>query len=841
MKMPIAERQYAKSIYLLFFLSGFTGLVYEVLWTRMFALVFGATSFAISTVLAAFMGGLALGSFYFGRLIDRRGNPLRIYALLELFLCIYVLILPFLISLLNNVYAGFYRLLPASFLTMSIIRFILSFIVLIIPTTLMGGTLPVLSKFMVTRQDSVGLKVGSLYSINTVGGAIGCLATGFILIASIGIRYTIYVTAGINLVIGLIAMVLSGRIVKVTETSVALPTEESVKAQSVRLMTFAFGFSGFAALAYEVLWTRVLSLILGTTVYAFSTMLTAFLCGLALGGFIFSRFIDRSRRLVLIFSCIQIAIGCLGILSIFMFSRLPFLVLGMVKRLGGSWRDFTFIQFVMAFLVMLIPTILMGATFPVVSRICTRQMRLLGRSIGNIYSANTVGAILGSLASGFLMIPLIGIQNSIKLTAFINVLVGLIVLISLEARTFGFSRGRIYVSAAVIFAVFSILLTIPTWNREVMTSGVYFEPLQYIDRNREVDLKTRLMWLKLLYYAEGLDGIVTVYSRGPELSLMINGIPLASNIRDDISLLGMMAHLPLMLHGVMNASPPQSVMVIGLGAGVTAGMAAQCESVSRVDCVELERKVTGAAKYFEHENRHVLNNPKLKLIIDDGRSFVQRTANRYDIITSDPIHPWISGAGSLYAVEHFQYCKKRLNKGGVVAQWLPLYEMPERDFKTVIRTFQTVFPHTSLWLTDTDSILIGTEERLKIDYRAMELKFQDEKIQEDMRIMYVDSLQGLLTMFTMGEDDLLEYTTDARLNTDAHPVLEFSAPVALYSETVARNMDSIGQNMKPVIPFLYNLGDERETSDLKQELLKNFEEKKHILQSQTLDLRSQGE
>jgi len=830
-----ATRRRASSVYLLFFFSGITGLVYEVIWTRMFAIVFGATAFAISTVLAAFMAGLALGSFYFGRFIDKRGNPLKIYAYLEISIGVYVIMFPFLISLLDRIYVIAYQAYPTSFLVTNVIKFLLSFMVLIIPTTLMGGTLPVLSKFVVTRQERLGSSIGSLYSINTIGGAIGCFVAGFILIAAVGIRWSIYVTAGINIAIGAAALMLCAWRYRgyqpVPEEKPSPQPEEGAQSIAIQLMIVAFGLSGFAALAYEVLWARVLSMILGTTVYAFSIMLTAFLCGLALGSFISSRFIDRIKHLVTIFGAYQIAIGCFGAFSVFIFSRLPLLFLRMFAWLGGSWRDFTFIQFIITFLVMLIPTILMGAIFPVVSRICTRQMKLLGRSIGNIYSANTVGAILGSLAAGFLLIPLIGLQNSIKLIASINILVGLSALIGSKMRGSGAPKRRAIIIPVAICLVILVLIAIPSWNRKVLANGVYFEPRQFFNRNSEVDLYGRASELQLLYYSEGIDSTVAVFSRGPEMTLSINGMPLASTLRTDITLLGMMGYLPVLLHGA-----PESVLVIGLGAGVTSGMSARYESVARVDCVELERRVVGATRLFSRENREVLDSPKLSLIIDDGRNYLQKTTSKYDVITSDPIHPWLSGAGSLYAVEHFQSCKARLNRGGVVAQWLPLYEMPERDFKTVIRTFQQVFPHTSLWLTDSDAILIGTEDKLRINYRSLMLKFQDEEIQNDMRMLYVDSVPQFLTFFMMGEDRLSEYAADARLNTDDHPILEFSAPEGLYSETVADNLESISQEMELITPFLHNLDEEVE-----QKLLEYFEIKKEDIRMQIKDVRTSGE
>ena len=833
----MSERRHTGSIYLLFLFSGFTGLVYEVLWTRMFALVFGVTTFAISTVLATFMAGLALGSFCFGRFVDKRGDPIKIYAYLEILIGIYALILPFLISGMTGIYVILHQRFSPSFVTTSIIRFFMSFMLLIIPTTLMGGTLPVLSKFVVSRRENLGLSIGGLYSINTIGGSVGCFAAGFILIALAGVRNTIYIAAGINLAIGAVALMIRSRDHEGPQVySREGPSEERLdKAQLRRiyLMIAAFGLSGFAALAYEVLWTRVLSMILGTTVYAFSIMLTSFLCGLALGSFIIGRFVDRIKRPVLVFGAFQIAIGGLGVFSIFIMGKMPLLFLKMLQRFGESWQDFTFVQFAMAFLVMLIPTSLMGAAFPLVSRICAPQMENLGRRIGSIYSANTVGSICGSLVAGFLLIPVIGLENSIVFAACINILTGLVVLISSGSWDFGASRANQIEAIVSVFLLFLALAVIPSWDKRVLASGVYFEPQQYRNRANQIDLDGRMNESQMLYYGEGLGSTVAVFQRGPERTLMINGKPVASTIRTDVGLLGMMGHLPVILH-----KNPKNVLVIGLGAGVTAGMVAQHGSVTRIDCVELEQKVVDATEHFKLENRDVLNDAKLNLTIDDGRNFLLTTTSRYDVITSDPIHPWVSGAGSLYSIEHFQQCRARLKDGGIIAQWLPLYEMPEQDFRMIIKTFQSVFPHTALWLTDSDSILIGTKDELRIDYSSLTRKLRDEKIQKDMRMMYVDSVFDFLTCFVLGADDLSEYTADAKLNTDDYPILEFSAPKGLHSQTVADNLEAIMQRMKPAIPFLHNIGYEDQASEIKQELLVYHERKKQDLKRQILDLRS---
>ncbi|MBD3182206.1 hypothetical protein GF312_07935 [Candidatus Poribacteria bacterium] len=817
-------------IYLLFLFSGFTGLVYEILWTRMFSLVFGGTTLSISLVLASYMAGMALGSLYFGRFVDKRNDPLRIYAIIEIIIGLYAVILPLLILLLQKFYISSSSEIITSILKARYIKFILSFILLIIPTTLMGGTLPVLSRQLVNSRDKIGLNVGRLYSVNTLGGAAGCFITGFILISSLGIRVTVYMASAINIVVGGMALWLYRKkplpipISRIEKTEV----KNQISPRVQKFILIAFGISGFIALAYEVIWTRILAMILGTSVYAFSIMLTAFLCGIALGGYIFSKLVDRIKDLVSVFGLVEIFIGFFAVVSIAAFKVAPVIFLWLFDRLGGTWGMASLVQMMIALIIMLIPASLMGAAFPLVSRICTSDIKLLGRSVGGAYSANTFGAIGGTLVSAFLMIPLIGLKNSIALLAFINICIGLIsVVISWLSDTIR-PGLKIIAAISVSVLVLVILILVPSWDKRVLSGGVYFDPYQYFNRADKLDVERRTNESQMVYYADGIDSTVAVFKRGINITLKINGKPVASTLRTDLNLLGMMGHLPAILHG-----KPENALVIGLGAGVTSGMLARHDTIKQVDCVELEKKVTEAASYFAKENHNILENPRLNLIIDDGRNYLLTTNKKYDVITSDPIHPWVSGAGSLYAIEHFNLCREHLKPHGVMAQWLPLYEMPEKDFKMVIKTFQSVFPHTTLWITSSDTILIGTQEKLKIDYKALENKLKDDKIVQDMRMLFIDSIYDFLSSFVMGEDELRSYTENARINTDNHPILEFSAPKGLYSQTVDDNLEAIVQRMNRVFPLLYNINNPEE---VKEKLESYFQTKKEIIKEQIKNL-----
>ncbi|MFQ6044545.1 MAG: fused MFS/spermidine synthase, partial [Candidatus Poribacteria bacterium] len=449
------------TILIIFFASGAAGLIYEVIWTRMLTLVFGSTVFAVTTVLTSFMAGLALGSFYFGRRADEQERPLRTYSYLEAGIGVFALIFPIILILLNGVYVGIYRQINASFYPLSLIRFVLSFLVLLVPTTLMGATLPIISKFFVSRLENLGWDVGRLYSLNTFGAVVGTIAAGFFLVKWFGVDWTLRLSAAINLIIAGIAILLDKQWVSVRAMNCATTNSAANGAINcattnpliVQLALWAFAASGFCALAYEVLWTRILVFFVGSTTYAFATMLSAFLFGIAAGSFIFARIADlpyfreKLQHQVSILGVVQISIGLSAIALLPAFSELYAIRVGLPA--GRFW------SFISCLVVMILPTTLMGASFPLVTRIYTFNLNKLGRSIGNIYSINTVGAILGSFIAGFILIPLIGIQKSVVLIASVNTIMGCL-LIALNPQANRRFRLSGIISAALII-IFSNL------------------------------------------------------------------------------------------------------------------------------------------------------------------------------------------------------------------------------------------------------------------------------------------------------------------------------------------------------------------------------------------------
>ena len=802
-------------LFVLFFVTGFSGLIYEVLWVRMFTLVFGATVFAVSTVLTAFFTGLALGSFVFGKVVDRLGKPLLLYGLLEVGIGIYAVFLPGLLSLTQGAYAELARQLSASFYVFSLIRFLICFLLILLPTTLMGATLPVLSRFMVEARERVGKDIGYLYAINTIGATLGCLVTGFFLIESLGISRTHTLAVVLNLVVGAVALSMY-RLETAAPPTTPQPSQppapraktqrarrsrpsERPKRSSPRpsaaevarpeyppwlivLILGSFAVSGAAALGYEVLWTRVLGVALQSTTYSFTLILTTFLCGLALGSYVYGRWFQRQRRLVVCFGAIQIAVGLHALGLIHFFRVLPEWATEFIQPAESAWGYMIALQFALCFAVMLIPTLLLGSVFPLVSRICASRMEKLGGTIGSIYAVNSVGAIVGSFLAGFVLIPVVGVKHGMMIVASVNVLVGLIVLgvsPALAKRT-----KLIAVLATLVIAVVGLSAG--------QATDLY------------VGIGSSAGQRKILYYEDGLVANVRVEQTEDNVLLMINNKVQAGR-RGARSSQGL-GHIPMLLH-----PNPRRVLTIGMGAGMTAGAVAR-HPVESVEIVELVAGLAKAAPFFSEQNHDVLNDPRASFVVGDGRNFLLTTEARYDVIVSDIFFPAGAGTGSLYSLEHYQLAKKRLRKGGMMVQWLTLYQLTEHEFKVIATTFQEVFPHAELWLGDPDMMfpvvgLIGRETPAGIDLALLQERIAPKQVSAEL--VYGDDAFSLLSAFLMGGSDLSNYVRGPSLsipslNTDDQPRIEFSTPRNNYTnrrlgwETIQR----LASLKKSVVPLL---------------------------------------
>jgi len=794
---------------------------------RMLTLVFGATAFATSTILASFFAGLALGAFYFGRVVDRGRNPLTLYAILEMGVGLFAFLMPLLFAGLSGIYVLISQRFGFGFYELSLVRFVLSFLVLLVPATLMGGTLPVIIKFFVERRERLGWDVGRLYATNTFGAVVGTLSAGFFLILMLGVKEAAYVAGVANLFIAGVAFVLGRRwgssagVGKGEEGGEEEPGGISVgvfSAREARLALWAIGLSGFCALALEVLWTRSLVFFLDNSTHAFTTILTAFLLGIALGSIVIARFIDTGKRLLLWFGLVEVLIGVSALLAIPILGHSTPVIQSMMdvspvdSMLHWKWIG---MRFFTTLTVMLVPTLLIGMTFPLVTKIWARSVDKVGTALGQVYSVNTMGGVLGSVLAGFVLIPLMGVQASIILIAAINVSIGGVLIFFDPAAARKQRISTIAGSAVVFVGLGAFYLTSGTMN---LTS--------YTERVDAAEVH---------FYKEGIGATVKVFEdRYGDKLVSINGFPVAGTplgLRDVQTALG---HLPLLLSN----APSPSVNLIGFGAGGASWGVMQYD-VSEVDCVELVPAVIDAAEFFPEINHGVLSEPRYNVIMGDGRNYALVTDKKYDVISVDATSPKMAGNGALYSLEFYELLKENLAEGGLVVQWYPLHLLSYDEVRMTVKTFMEVFPHTSLWLTPLKghSIIVGTEEELEIDVEAFRGKLERSHILEELEELKVLDVFDVLSWFTMGEETLREFVGDIRLNTDNHPYLEFSPAMAYFVGDLfkADNMQQLRKHRESVLPFLTDFGDtEEESAAFSERVRKRYEASQHSLAGDVL-------
>ncbi len=824
-------------VYTWFFFSGLAALIYQVLWARQLELLFGSTLYAISTILSVFMAGLALGSYLFGRYVDRSKNPLRLYAILEGIIGFYALLTPIFFWLLPRILVAFRDVVPAGSAQFSPTYFVFSFLILILPTTLMGGTLPILSKYLVASRSDLGKNIGHLYFINTLGAAFGTIVAGFVLIFLMGTQFTTLTAAIINLAVATSAFLVARSIrwTPAQEPEIQMPAPGTASQDAAQpadnqspnssrtspgslstaahvIILVGYGMAGFAALGLEVQWTKVLTLMIGTSGYAFALMLSAFLIGIALGSFFMAKFVDRRRDLWRDFAVIEILLGISILVLNPLLGNLPRLFFKVFQYRDMFWLLQT-TEFFVIFLIMLVPTLLMGAAFPVVSKIYAHDVDKLGKRIGQIYAANTIGSILGPLAVSFLFIPLTGLQNSILLTSVIYVIVGMAVLFY-SASVRPFLKGAVFAILAAAFLFSSIF--IPRWNKLTLSSGVYYHASSFL-------LNAEDSSYKLVYYKEGQMAVVTVI-RGTDnnMALAINGKVDAST-QSDLGTQLLAGHMPMLMH-----PSPKKAFLVGLASGITLGAILQHPELERVDVAELEPAVLGATRTFARYNNDALSNPKVRVFTTDARNYILTTNEKYDVIVAEPSNPWVKGSSTIFSHEVFETYRDRLNEDGIVMQWVQVYRLRNEDLKTMINTFRTVFPHTTVFsqFNYPDLILIGSKKPLKLDLAQLQAKLQDENVNRSLARIRSNDLHTIVSFLLMDETSVALFAGEAPVNTDDKPIIEYTAPKNMYLNTTGSNWDSMRAFRTSALTLLPELKGTPE-GDIIQ---KNFEAREKYLQ-----------
>jgi len=778
-------------LYILFFLSGAAALVYQVVWVRSFGLVFGGSHLAVTTVLAVFMAGLALGGWLVGRMVDRIERPLRLYGLLELGVAVSATAYVGLMEVYPSVYVSLARLAGDNRVALTAIRVTFAAAAMIVPTTLMGGTLPVLVKFITAASERLSKQLSFLYAFNTLGAVAGTLAATFALFEWLGVSGTLSAAIGANTAIGLLALLLPVRAwAPPTQpggsdgedgTGPAWPSDaagDRVPVGAYRMVLVGIGVSGFCALGYEVLWTRVLSLVIGTSVYGFATMLVAFLTGIAAGSQAYGLLtrtgaaVRSIRWSILAFAAVQLLIGIAALVVTAAIRDLPthataFRRLFLESR-ESLWEARQLTNLVVAFAYMFVPAFFSGIAFPLAGTVHAAHRRTLGGAVGEVLSYNTLGAILGAAVSGFLLIYAFGTERALQMLAVLNVGLGVCVAASL-------ARARWALPAAVAggLAALAALSLFPDWGR--IWNAKYFA----IFRNNQLEvfdtpyrIETALANTDVLFFHEGINETISVIKpKGAHQGLIVNGKVVASTTRQDVQCQYTLGHLPMLLH-----PDPKRVFVLGLGTGMTLGAVSVHPEVEQLVLAELEPAVTAAARTFADFNHDVLDDPKLRVVFSDGRNYLLTTRERFDVITADPIHPWTRGSSYLYTEEYYRLAATRLAPGGVMCQWLPIYELTPRDVATVVRTFQQAFSHSVLWLTQYDAELVGSNAPIAIDEEQLARRLESPDIAADLASVEMGSVDDFLSYFVAGTDGLRDFARDGVINTDRNLRLEFSAP-----------------------------------------------------------------
>ena len=702
-------------IYTMFFLSGAAALMYQVIWVRSLTLIFGGSHLAVTTVLSVFMAGLALGGYLTGKHVDGLRKPLRLYGLIEMGIALFALIFMGLMKIYPIIYTFFAQGKDDYPLYLSFIRILFSVAALIVPATLMGGTLPVMTKFVSDQPDKLGRHLSFLYGFNTLGAVAGA-AAGFFFLRLYSVTAAFQIAVAINILIGILSILLHSKKIPIfAELPGNFPAEPAANLNAVnpfqaKLILLGIGVSGFCALGYEVLWTKILTIVVGASVYGFTTMLIAFLAGIALGsaalGSLFKIFKAEDkgiRKTMSWFGMVQIVIGVTALLVTFYIRDLPVNSIVLydyfTKMKIDIFESRQWANLLLAFIYMVIPAFFMGVAFPLAGKIHAGYKKMIGSAVGEVLAYNTVGAILGAAFSGFVIIYIIGIERSLQMLTIVNIGCGLLVLAGIKnVRLMNWTEAGIAAALLIIGINHDILRM---WN---MKYFAVFRANQPDAFNTPDKIKEALENTDVLYYKEGVEAIVSsIKIKGGNQAFLTNGRVEASDTPGDLQLQFTLGHLPMLLH-----RNPENVLVIGLGSGITLGATSVHPGVKEITLAELAPEVLGVARTFGRYNNYVLDNPKLRIIFNDGRNFLLTTKEKYDVITADPIHPWFRGAGYLYTTEYFKLASEHLREGGVMCQWLPIYELTIADLKSVVKTFTMYFKHTALWLTYYDSVIIGS-------------------------------------------------------------------------------------------------------------------------------------
>ncbi len=764
--------------WLFFLLSGISALIYQILWIRFFALCIGSTIYSASAVTAAYMGGLAAGAYMPGRLADKVVSPLKYYAVFETLIGVYALLFMF-----------FSPYIDAAGVALGGIcaKFAFVMAVLIVPTILMGATLPFVATCYVRifKPANKEFAVSLLYGVNALGGVLGIFLAGFFLIYLYGNTITTVIAAAGNFIVASLAFLMAGYAIK-PQTAVCpgAGADETPDNNSRRqnaawpsplffTMT-AFFMVGFCALALEIILTRLLVLIIGTSTYAFSLIIMAFIGGIPLGSILVPLIIRKTPRMAA-FGVVLTLLAIASLLTIPLLSAAPFIFLKIFGAFHADFTTFMAVEYLLCLLILMLPATLSGYAFTCALGAVKSSEGTIGRDVAKLYFYNTAGSVLGAIAAPFIFIKNLGLQNSIITISLVYLISGLaLIAASASGRRIKLIRSFVLTACYIVIFFFSGNL-----DMDIISAGVHYHPDKFGGKSVK-EIINHIKKEKRVFLAEGIDSTVGIYSKHEVVYLKINGKTDASTGWYDMNTQVLLAHLPMML-----SRANRKVVIIGLGAGVTAGAALKYNP-ELLECVEINPNVIEGARFFNKISGLDFNAPNFKIIEEDALTHLKITNNKYDVIISEPSNPWIAGIASLFTYEHFTRCREKLSEKGLMCQWLQLYSMSKEDFIRILVTYQKVFPNATLWYSSWgDALIIGTKTDYDYDLNVIKKRFENEEIKKQLNLIEIFSTEALLAHQILDSETLLGLSAkypDIKINTNSHQILEFSAPINYYNQ-----------------------------------------------------------
>jgi spermidine synthase len=761
--------------------SGCAALIYEIVWYQLLQLVIGSSAVSLGLLLAAWMGGLCLGSALLPRVVSARENPLRVYALLELGIGAFGIVALFGVPLVSRIYAA----TAVSGLFGMVLRGVVAAACLLPPTVLMGGSYPAIARWVKTGQGqssgSSSGTLGLLYSANIAGAVFGCGLAGFYLLRVYDMAVATCAAAALNVAVALLGFALASRGPHADIEQGGSPPLTRTKAQrapGVMLVYAAIAFSGLTALGAEVVWTRLLSLLLGPTVYTFSIILAVFLLGLcggsSAGSFIARRVRDPRLALAACQILLALAIAWTAWTLAYVLPYWP-----VDPQLSISpWFNFD-LDIARCIRAILPATLLWGASFPLALAGAAAEGEDPALLSGEVYAANTAGSIVGALAFGLLLVPAIGTQGSQQL------------LIWLAAASAAVAAAPLLKTSTMKFVAAAAGAGVLGW---ALASTVSTIPWQAIAYGRRIAPVLRNIELaggetnRPLFVGEGINSSVVITGNGDLRSFFVSGKSEASSGLIDMRLQRMMGHLPALVHPSNPA--PSSVLVVGFGAGVTAGSFVPYPDVGSIVICELESMIPPASdEFFAKENYHVLHDPRTRVVYDDARHYILTTPDKFDVITTDPIHPWVKGTSTLYSKEYYELVRRHLNPGGVAAQWLPIYESDEETIKSELATFLSVFPNATVWSNylngeGYDLVLLGSNDLPPVNVNDLQRRLNQPQyaaVSASLADAAFHSAVDLMATWVGRVSDLAPMLANAQINDDMNMRLQYLAGLGLNS------------------------------------------------------------